>query len=56
MLPYYLGLGMLLNQHAFRPLINILMAEVWKTTIFNKELLEICNKNFNGDVPKIWFF
>jgi len=23
MLPYYLGLGMLLNQHAFRPLINI---------------------------------
>ena len=29
-------------------------AEVWKTNCLNKELLEVCNKTYHGDVPKIW--
>lgn len=29
-------------------------AEVWKTSCLNKELLEVCNKTYHGDVPKIW--
>ena len=28
--------------------------EVWKAGSLNTELLEICNKVYHGDVPKIW--
>ena len=28
--------------------------ETWKTGCLDKELLEICNKTFHGDVPGIW--
>ena len=29
-------------------------AEVWKTNCLNKEILEVCNKTYHSDVPKIW--
>ena len=28
--------------------------EVWKTGALNQQLLDICNKTFNGDRPNIW--
>ena len=28
--------------------------EVWKTGALGQQLLDICNKTFNGDRPKIW--
>ena len=28
--------------------------EVWKTGALNQQLLDICNKTFNGDRPNVW--
>ena len=28
--------------------------EVWKTECFDQELLELCNKTYQGDAPKTW--
>jgi len=37
-----------------RQVVSTTSIEVWKSGIFNQQLIDICNKTSDGDQPNIW--